>query len=77
MRLAVALVNGLFTLVVLLIAPLGLASVITLTALIMVSTLVVDWAGDRLLLYLAGDRSDGRSPRTARTAPRRPKLPAG
>jgi hypothetical protein len=47
-----AVVNGLITLVILLIAPLGLASVLTCTALISLSTLVVGVAADGVQYWL-------------------------
>ena len=70
-----ALVNGLITLVVLLIAPLGLATVISLTALIVLSTIVCDWTGDRLLLYLAGDQWNQHGRRAGKSNGRRSRLP--
>jgi hypothetical protein len=51
-NLACALVNGLFTLIILLIAPLGLLAVVINTVLVMVSTLAVGVAGDRIVLWL-------------------------
>jgi hypothetical protein len=50
----ISLVNGGLTLVVLLIAPLGLASVITLTLLITASTFCCGMAGGVLQKWLLG-----------------------
>ncbi|MGA7953990.1 MAG: CRISPR-associated protein Csx18 [Gloeobacterales cyanobacterium] len=47
-----AAVNGAITLVILLIAPLGLASVLTCTALITLSTLVVGMTADGVERWL-------------------------
>lgn len=58
-RVAVSAVNGCISLVVLLIAPLGLAAVITLTLLITLSTYGCCAAGDRLLAWL-GQRTRQR-----------------
>lgn len=49
---AAACVNGAITLVILLIAPLGLAAVIINTILVMVSTLVMGVAMDRVVVWL-------------------------
>lgn len=54
-NLAVALVNGAVTLVILLIAPLGLMAVITNTALVVIVTYLTATIGDRLLRYLQAD----------------------
>lgn len=51
-NLAAAVVNGAITLGILLIAPLGLASVIVNTALVVVSTFVVCTLGDVLTIWL-------------------------
>ncbi|WP_217650439.1 CRISPR-associated protein Csx18 [Spirulina major] len=53
----VAGVNGAITLTLLLIAPLGLAAVITNTALITASTLVVGIAADGVVRWLGPARS--------------------
>ena len=53
-NLSVAAVNGLVTLVILLIAPLGLLAVIVNTVLVMVATYATATAGDRLIQYLTG-----------------------
>ncbi|UFP93596.1 CRISPR-associated protein Csx18 [Gloeobacter morelensis] len=50
--LAVAAVNGLVTLVILLIAPLGLAAVLTCTALVALSSLGVALVGDSIAGWL-------------------------
>lgn len=61
-RVGVSAVNGGISLVVLLIAPLGLAAVITLTLLITLSTYGCCAAGDRLLAWLeTTQRGPGRS----------------
>lgn len=49
---AAAVVNGAITLAILLIAPLGLASVITNTALITISTFLVCTVGDLIVVWL-------------------------
>ncbi len=54
--LIVACCNGFFTLVILLIAPLGLAAVITTTLLVMVSSLLAGVAVDHLLRPLSPRR---------------------
>ena len=48
----VALINGLISLTLLLIAPLGLAAVITLTALLMLSSFLGGITGERVLHWL-------------------------
>ncbi|QIZ72179.1 CRISPR-associated protein Csx18 [Oxynema aestuarii] len=54
----VAIANAAVTWVILIIAPLGLFSVITCTALVFVASLLNGWMGDRALLSLlaASDR---------------------
>lgn len=56
-NLLVAVVNGLVTLVILLIAPLGLAAVLINTLLVMLATYLTATAADRMVGYLQGDRS--------------------
>ncbi|HIK56560.1 MAG TPA: hypothetical protein IGS37_15535 [Synechococcales cyanobacterium M55_K2018_004] len=51
-NLSVAAVNGLITLVILLIAPLGLLAVIVNTLLVMVATYATATAGDRIIQSL-------------------------
>ncbi|WP_411872047.1 CRISPR-associated protein Csx18 [Vulcanococcus limneticus] len=51
-RVVISVVNGGLSLVVLLIAPLGLAAVITLTLLISLSTYLCCAVGERLSLWL-------------------------
>jgi hypothetical protein len=51
-NLAVAFLNGTIALIILLIAPLGLAAVITTTVLITVASLVNATASDRVILFL-------------------------
>jgi hypothetical protein len=52
---AVAVVNGAVTLVILLIAPLGLAAVIINTILVVIATYVTATIGDRVIRYLQAD----------------------
>lgn len=52
-NLAAAILNGTITLIILLIAPLGLLAVIVNTLLISLSTFLVCAAGDRLVLWLS------------------------
>lgn len=71
------LLNGAVALTLLLIAPLGLATVVTLTLAIAVCTFVAGLAGDALLLWaLPGSRgaSTADGGRTQRRLPR-PGLP--
>ncbi len=56
-NLSVAAVNGIVTLIILLIAPLGLAAVIINTLLVTVATYITATAGDRIIQYLMGDRT--------------------
>lgn len=55
-NLCVASVNGAITLVILLIAPLGLAAVIMNTALVTIATLVTATAADRVVWFLRADQ---------------------
>ncbi|PSB39476.1 CRISPR-associated protein Csx18 [Aphanothece minutissima] len=67
----ISLVNGAITLVLLLIAPLGLASVITLTLLITASTFCCGALGRVLQQWLEGsDPGPGTSPGQRRAIPR-------
>ncbi len=54
-NLAVSAVNGIVTLIILLIAPLGLAAVIINTVLVTVATYATATASDRILQFLKGD----------------------
>jgi hypothetical protein len=54
-NLALAGVNGSITLVILLIAPLGLAAVLINTGLVTLATFVTAIASDRLIRYLQKD----------------------
>jgi len=56
-NIAVAAVNGTITLIILLIAPLGLFAVIINTALVTASTYFVLVISDRVIHYLAGSKS--------------------
>ncbi len=49
---ALSIVNGAVTLIILLIAPLGLAAVIINTLLITVATYITATASDRIIVYL-------------------------
>ncbi|NJL48208.1 MAG: hypothetical protein HC929_12915 [Leptolyngbyaceae cyanobacterium SM2_5_2] len=60
-NLMVAIFNGGITLVILLIAPLGLAAVIMNTVLVMGSTLAVASLGDRVILFLQAGSSSGQN----------------
>jgi hypothetical protein len=61
---AVSGINGTITLVILLIAPLGLLAVIVNTFLITLSTFIVVSVGDRVVMWLWRDRlPDGVSRR--------------
>jgi len=51
-NLAISLINGLITLIILLIAPLGLLAVIINTVLIMISTFFVATLGDGVVRWL-------------------------
>lgn len=63
-NLSVAAVNGLITLVILLIAPLGLLAVIVNTLLVMVATYATATAGDRIIQSLL----DGKPQRVRLTS---------
>jgi hypothetical protein len=52
---AIALVNGAVTLVILLIAPLGLMAVVVNTGLVVITTYVTATVGDQVLRYLQAD----------------------
>lgn len=54
-NLSVALVNGVITLVILLIAPLGLAAVITNTLLVTFGSFTTATIADRVVLFLQAD----------------------
>jgi len=56
---AASLVNGIITLIILLIAPLGLLAVITNTILVLVSTFLVFSLSDVVLIWMFG----GQQPR--------------
>jgi hypothetical protein len=51
-NLAVAIVNGIVTLIILLIAPLGLAAVIINTILVVIATYFTATAADKVIRYL-------------------------
>jgi hypothetical protein len=57
---AVAVVNGAITYIILIIAPLGLMAVIINTALVVIATYVTATTGDRIMAYLQGDRTPQR-----------------
>ena len=62
-NIALAIANGGITLIILLIAPLGLAAVIINTILITVSTFVTATASDKIIKYLHGFNFDAGSNR--------------
>ncbi len=55
-NLSIALVNGLITLIILLIAPLGLAAVISNTFLVTAATFLTATAADQITRYLQPSR---------------------
>jgi|GEM_PF-4987261 len=55
-NLSVSVVNGAISLIILLIAPMGLFAVIINTLLIIASTYAVTTASDRIIMYLERDR---------------------
>lgn len=57
----VALVNGLISLTILLIAPLGLLAVITLTVFLMLVTFLGGVTGERVIRWLAASQASRRS----------------
>jgi len=62
-NLAVLAVNGLVSLIILLIAPLGLLAVIVNTALVMASTYGLLTGSDRMIMYLQRDQQVELLPR--------------
>jgi len=60
-NLAVALFNGLIALVILLIAPMGLAGVITNTLMITVASFCNATACDRIVLFLQSGQNSAQS----------------
>ena len=58
----VSIFNGGVTLAILLIAPLGLAAVISNTVLVALSTLVMTTVGDGVVYFLQGGRAAGNLP---------------
>jgi hypothetical protein len=54
-NLFLSIVNGSVTLIILLIAPLGLAAVIINTILVAAATFLTASVSDRIVLFLAGD----------------------
>ncbi len=72
----VALGNASITWVVLIIAPLGLFTVITCTALVLITSLGLGWLGDRLLLSVLAEINPAYRDAERRLAGRdRPHLP--
>jgi hypothetical protein len=53
---SLAIVNGSITLIILLIAPLGIVAVMINTALVAAATYVTAIVADRVVLYLQGDQ---------------------
>jgi hypothetical protein len=66
-----AAVNGTVTLIILLIAPLGLAAVIVNTLLVALSTFMVGMAGDWIVVWLI---SGSRNPINLQQGPYRPDV---
>ncbi len=69
-NLSVATVNGAITLIILLIAPMGLAAVVINTLLVTVASYMTAIAADRIVVFLQGDRAQqaelqGRSRRSS------------
>jgi len=60
-NLAVAFLNGTITLIILLIAPLGLAAVITTTVLITIASLVNSTASDRVIYFLQSSEQNNNN----------------
>jgi len=59
-NLAIALVNGLLTLIILLIAPLGLLAVIVNTVLVMIASFMVGMVGDGVIRWLLAGSDPSR-----------------
>jgi len=59
-NLAIALVNGLLTLIILLIAPLGLLAVIVNTVLVMIASFMVGMVGDGVIRWLLAGADPSR-----------------
>lgn len=68
---SVAVVNGTVTLIILLIAPLGLAAVIVNTLLVALSTFMVGMAGDWIVVWLI---AGARNPSHLHQGPYRPEV---
>jgi hypothetical protein len=66
-NISVSVANGAISLIILLIAPLGLLAVIVNTLLIIASTYVVTTASDRIIMYLQRDRQVELLPRSKRS----------
>ena len=67
-NLAIAIVNGAVTLIILLIAPLGLAAVICNTLLVAAATYATAIAADYVILFLQGGKQAGLSPKSRRSS---------
>ena len=67
-NLAIATVNGGVTLVILLIAPLGLAAVICNTLIVTAATYATAIAADYVILFLQGGQQAELSPRSRRSS---------
>lgn len=66
-NISVSVANGAISLVILLIAPLGLLAVIINTLLIIASTYAVITASDRIIMYLQRDQRVELLPRSERS----------
>ncbi|AFY74777.1 hypothetical protein Syn7502_02840 [Synechococcus sp. PCC 7502] len=66
-NISVSVANGIISLVILLIAPLGLLAVIVNTALVMASTYGLLVGSDRLIMYLQRDQQVELLPRSKST----------
>lgn len=66
-NLSVSVANGILSLIILLIAPLGLLAVIVNTALVMASTYGLLAGSDRIIMYLQRDQQVELLPRSKST----------
>ncbi|WP_019498652.1 CRISPR-associated protein Csx18 [Pseudanabaena sp. PCC 6802] len=66
-NISVSVANGTISLIILLIAPLGLLAVIVNTLLIIASTYAVTTASDRIIVYLQRDQRVELLPRSERS----------
>jgi hypothetical protein len=66
-NISVSIANGAISLIILLIAPLGLLAVIVNTLLVIVSTYAVTTIGDRIIVYLQRGQQADLLPRSDRS----------